>query len=119
MKRDNSIAHDLAVARQKAGLRQLDCAHLLGVTESRISHLETGISLPTTKQLVMLSIVYGKPMEALASGSLDEILSRLIERLETIPPIRKDTTETFNRTRTLSKLAVRLEALTSRRYGGQ
>ena len=118
MKRDKSIAHDLRVARQKAGLRQVDCAHLLGVAESRISQLETGRSLPTTKQLAMLSIVYGKPMEALTSGFLDEILAGLIGRLETMPPVRQDTTETFNRTHTLSELAVRLEVLTSRRHGG-
>ena len=118
MKKKTIVAVDLQAARRKAGLRQLDLAHLLGVSESRVSHMETGESPPTEKQLLALSVIYGKPMEVLVSGFFDEVVDTLIERLNSIPAVIQKTSETFNRAHTLSSLAKRLEAVSSRKHGG-
>ena len=117
MTNENSIALDLKVARQKAGLRQVDCAHLLGVTESHISRIESDRARPSVKELATLGIVYGKPMESLLVALRGEIVSALIERLKTIPPTPRDQPNTRNRTHTLSQLAIRLEALTDAEHG--
>lgn len=111
MKEQQGVALDFRVARSKAGLRQSDCAHLLGVHETRISQIEGGHMLPTILEAATLSVVYGKPMESLLAGLLDEIVDNLTERLQTLPPVRADRSETFNRAHTLSRLARQLEIL--------
>ncbi|NGO53489.1 helix-turn-helix domain-containing protein [Allomesorhizobium camelthorni] len=113
----NNIALDLKVARHKAGLRQLDCAHLLGVHKTRISNIENGRSAPTTLEVATLSLVYGKPMESLLAGLLDEVVDELIPRLRSIPTAPTSIAVTFNRTHTLSQLAIRLEALITTENG--
>lgn len=117
-KKDQSIANDLEAMRMKAGLRQLDCAHLLGVTKARVSHFETGTSFPTAKQLVGLSIIYGKPMEVVAAGFLDQIVTGIVKKLKTMPPPPKDTSTLSARTVSLRQLAIRLEAFSTERHGG-
>lgn len=119
MTKKHIVAVDLHAARRKSGLRQRDLAHLLAVSESRVSHIETGLGQPTPKQLMALSIIYGKPMEALASGFLDEVVDVLVGQLRSIPASIPQTTETFNRAHTLSDLARRLKALTLARHGGK
>lgn len=113
------IAEDLAEARLKSGLRQVDCAHLLEVSESYVSAIESGRLAPNITTVATLSIVYGKQIESLLSGLLDEVVDRLIRRLGTIPPVSEDTRGTFNRAHTLSQLAIRLESLTSATHDGQ
>lgn len=111
MKKQNRIALDFRVARNKAGLRQIDVAHLLDVQHARISQIENGKRLPTVLETATLSIVYGKPMESLLSGLLDEVVGNLVERMKTVPSVPRDLPETFNRVHTLSQLARRLEIL--------
>jgi DNA-binding XRE family transcriptional regulator len=116
MKEQQNIALDFKVARNKAGLRQADCAHLLGVNKTRISHIENGEELPTVVEAATLAIVYGKPVESLFVGLIDEITVDLIGRLPTIPHATDNLPDTFNRTHTLQELAKRLEALASSGY---
>lgn len=113
-----SIALDIKVARQKSGLRQVDCAHLLGVSETRVSAIENGRSLPNVREIATLSVVYGKPIESLLAGLLDETINSLVANLRSVPKVGNDTRGTFNRAHTLSQLAIRLEALTSATDGG-
>lgn len=112
------IAHDLETARKKSGLRQEDCAHLLDIDETRMSRIETGKREPTAREAAALSLVYGKPMESLLSGLLDELVAVLVLRVGTMPPAPKDTLVTFNRTHSLSQLAIRLEVITRQKDGG-
>ncbi|CAN7521462.1 helix-turn-helix domain-containing protein [Rhizobium sp. LjRoot254] len=118
MKKQNSIALDIRVARNKAGLRQADCAHLLGVHKSRISRIEAGRTMPTVREIATLSIVLGQPMESLLSGVRGSMANNLIERLRTIPSAPRNLPEMFNRAHTLSQLAMRLEALTTATHEG-
>lgn len=118
MKKKNIVAEDLRAARHKAGLRQIDCAHLLGVKPARIARIEAGSQL-YAKEAAAFSIVYGKPMEAIAAGFLDEIVNDLAARLRSIPPLRQPTADTFNRLHTLEELGGRLAALTTTQHGAQ
>lgn len=115
--KNHNLALDFKVARHKAGLRQLDCAHLLGVHKTRISNIESGRSMPTVLEAATLSLVYGKPMESLLVGLLDETIDNLIPRLRSMPTAPKVLATTFNRVHTLSQLAIRLEALTTSEHG--
>ena len=118
MKEQNSIALDIRVARNKAGLRQADCAHLLGVHKTRISHFETGHTMPTVIEIASLSIVLGKPVESLLSGVLDTVADTLDEQLRTMPSAPRNMPEMFNRAHTLSRLAKRLEAINATTHEG-
>lgn len=114
----NDIALRLKVSRRKAGLTQGDCAHLLAVHPSKISLMENGKVLPTVHEASILALVYGKPLDALLSGSLIEAQQGLSERLGTMPPCPRLWLGRFNRHYTLNALAVRLEALYAYEHGG-
>ena len=118
MKDQSGVALYLKVARNNAGLRQTDVAHLLGVQKARISRIENGKALPTILETAKLSIVYGKEMESLLSGLIDQIVRDLVERMQTMPSAPRKTPETFNRVHTLSSLARRLEVITTTRHAG-
>lgn len=118
MKKQYHVASDLTEARNRAGLRQIDVAHLLGVQHARISKIENGKVLPTVVEVTTLSIVYGKEMEGLVSGLFDQVVSNLIERLKAVPSVSRDMPETYQRADTLSDLARRLEVLANSRHAG-
>lgn len=114
----NIIAVDLQAARRKAGLRQVDCAHLLDTDQQRISAIECGRAEPNAREAAALSLVYGKPMESLLSGALDEAVGGLVKKLRRMPKAPADTRCTFNRTHTLQQLAIRLEVISNQAGGG-
>lgn len=114
----NNVALDFKVARNKAGLRQVDVAHLLGVQEARVSQIEHGKVLPTILETATLSVVYGKEIENLLSGLIDQVVDDLVGRLQTVPPVPRDLAETFNRAHTLKNLARRLEVLSASEHAG-
>lgn len=118
MKKQNRVASDLTEARNRAGLRQIDVAHLLGVQHARISQIENGKVLPNVIEVATLSIVYGKEMESLVSGLLDQVIANLVERLSAVPSVSRDMPETYQRADTLSDLARRLEVLATSRHAG-
>lgn len=107
--KNQSIALDLKVWRRKAGLTQVDLAHLLSASPSRVSQIEAGGSLPRPDELLALSLIYGKPLNALVSGLLDNVAYGLVGRLRRMPPAPKNWRAGFNRAHTLSGLARRLE----------
>lgn len=108
--KNQSVALDLKVSRRKAGLLQADLAHLLGVDKRRICDLEKGRTLPTVDEITALSLIYGKPLESLLAGLLDEAIDRLAARLQTLPRAADAQEEPgFNRAQMLADLARRLE----------
>ena len=114
MKEQQRIASDFEAARHQTGLRQVDCAHLLGVHRTRISRIENNHSSPNVAEAVTLAVVYGQPLEAIFTGLVDSVVADLIERLRTLPNVGAGQTESFNRAHTLSELARRLEVLSSK-----
>lgn len=104
---------DLKVARRKSGLTQADCAHLLGVHRSKISHLERGEIEPSLQEVCVLALIYDRSVENLFSSVFHDLYGDLEERLTAMPTARGNWVGRFNRARTLERLASQLAALVS------
>ncbi|WP_299771257.1 helix-turn-helix transcriptional regulator [uncultured Tateyamaria sp.] len=102
------FALDLRLARRKAGYTQGDVAHLLSVTQSLVSELETGVKRPDLEQIIDLSLIYGRSFESFFGELLTARQQRLQERLETLPELEKPTAHTFNRAHALKQLRRRV-----------
>lgn len=102
---------DLKAARRKSGLRQIDCAHLMGVHETRISCIERGVREPSIRDICFLSMIFGRSFESLFSSIFDEIRADLYCRLPTLPKTPKSFSKlrAKNRQSMLESLAERLE----------
>ncbi len=103
-----AFAHDLRVARKKAGLSQKDCAHLLDVRQQRISALEIGDAIPTVSEICGLSLIFGKSFTSLFTAEFAVARQFIDERLATLPVDKRNWLSKFNRTNTLSKIADRI-----------
>jgi transcriptional regulator with XRE-family HTH domain len=107
---------DLRVARRRAALTQIDCAHLLGCRQSRISKFEAGDATPTVEELSILYLLFdrslGKTSEEIVAALRDELLSRLAS-IPDCPPAWRDRQTRFH---TLGGLAERLAAIDPELY---
>lgn len=102
------FAHDLRLARRKAGYTQGDVAHLLDAHQSVVSDLEHGKRRPGLADIVTLSVVYGRSFESLFAEVMAEVKEHLTVRLATLPSPARHTAETFNRPASLKSLKHRL-----------
>ena len=102
---------DLRAARRNSGLRQVDCAHLMGAHKSKISNLETGRQRPTVRDICTLSMIYGRSFESLFSGIFDEVRADLAMRLLDLPEPAVHYKRRLNRERTLQHLEQRIDAI--------
>lgn len=80
-----------------------------------MSELETGKSRPKLRDAFLLAAIYGRPVESLLPGSVDEARRLLMSRLPTLPDCPRRWLGRFNRQNTLNELASRLEGLSDRR----
>lgn len=103
------FALDLRAARRKAGYTQGDIAHLLNHHQSHVSDLEQGHERPTLVEIVTLSLIYGRSFESFFAKVMAECQEHLTTRLISLPPVRRQTTGTFNRDSSLAKLRLRLK----------
>lgn len=104
------FAHDLRLARLKAGYTQRDIAHFLDAHQSTVSDLEHGKVLPSLQQIVRLSLIYGRSFESLFAEIMSEARRALKARLKTLPEKVRSCAGTFNRPGSLSRLKHRLSA---------
>lgn len=107
---------DLRAARRNSGLRQIDCAHLMGVQPSKISDLENGRQRPSVRDICTLSMIYGRSFESLFAGIFDEVKADLTCRLDDIPDPNAKYRRAGNRVRCLKSLKTRLEEDLSEAY---
>lgn len=98
------FAFDLRLARRRAGLTQADCAHLMGIQQSRISELESGEKSPSAHELCVLSIILDRRFEGYISDELSQLTNALGPRLTSLPRLKRISASTFNRHRTLERL---------------
>lgn len=107
---------DLRVARRRAALTQLDCAHLLGTDQPRISKFETGTAIPTVVELSVLYLLFdkslGKASEEIIASLRDELVGRLASMPDT-PPTWRDRQRRF---KTLAAMAEKLSAINPDNY---
>lgn len=104
------FALDLRVARRKAGFTQRDIAHLLDVHQSHVSDLEQGRWRPDLREIVTLSLIYGRSFESLFAEVMQESRERLVKRLERMPTDTRRFIGTQNREASITRLRRRLEA---------
>ena len=76
---------DLKAARKQAGLTQFDCAHLLGASNNIVSRIEIGQRMPTIRELLTLSLIYGQQFESFYAEMLKRIRRELSAKLTSIP----------------------------------
>lgn len=102
------FALDLRSARRKAGFVQGDIAHLINAHQSGISDLEQGRRLPNLKEIVTLSLIYGRSFESLFGAVMAEARQELLKRVKTLPAEVRDFAGTFNRAASIRRLGERL-----------
>lgn len=102
------FALDLRLARRKAGFTQRDCAHLLDVSTSMLSQLESGRRLPSLIEICTLSVIYGRSFESLFSLILEEARKALRDRILHMPELVRVYAGTRNREYSIERLAQRL-----------
>ncbi len=100
---------DLRAARRNSGLRQVDCAHLMGVNKTKISNLENGRQRPSVRDICTLSMIYGRSFESLFAGIFDEVKADVFCHLSDLPEPQSHYGRANNRKRTLDGLRARLE----------
>lgn len=105
---NTQIALDLRLARRKAGYTQDDLAHLMDIQQSDISEFEHGSERPTLEQIMSLSLIYGRSFESYFAEAMETNRAQITQRLGTLPGLKEDTANTFNRPASLERLERRL-----------
>jgi len=103
---------DLRIARQQSGLSGRDVAHLLGVSSARLSKLENGYGRPKVRELICLSLIYGKPIDELfqlSSSKLTKQLKDSVSEMDFMTP--QSGLKHKQRLDTLNTLTERLRSL--------
>jgi transcriptional regulator with XRE-family HTH domain len=72
---------DLRIARRRSGLTGQDVSHLLGTSTARLSKLENGYARPKVRELICLSLIYGKTLDELFQLTSSRLTVRLRTRL--------------------------------------
>lgn len=106
---ENTFVLDLKVARRESGLKQSDCAHLLGIGPTKMSAIEMGRLVPSVREVCALSFIYGKSFDSLFNSIFDEVKDDLCDRLNNMPEGSDDKLKNFNRSYTLNDLYERLQ----------
>ena len=103
---------DLRIARQHSGLTSLDVATRLGCSRARLSKLENGLARPCVREIVALSIVYGKPIDSLFQLTSSSLTTKLLNNLANMDFSLKNGSSTAKvRLDTLNSLSDRLRAI--------
>lgn len=76
---------DLKINRRESGLSGEDLAHLLGISEARLSKLHTGNAVMTITELCLLSFIYGKTFDHLLERATPPLAECLKLRLANMP----------------------------------
>ena len=107
---------DLRVARKRAALTQVDCAHMLGTDQPRISKFESGRAMPSMVELSILFLLFdqslGLAAEEIIASRRDELMSRLAT-IPDCPPAWRDHQKRF---KTLAAVAEKLAAIDPDQY---
>ena len=104
----------LRAARRRSGLTQEDCAHFLGITQPRMSKIESGVYEPTLKEACALCILFDMPLTELYSDTALGVARQFKDRLPTVPDAPLLWRVKQRRLDTLASLRFRLEARNKR-----
>ena len=67
------LSSNIAKLRKRNGLTQIEFAKKLHVTQSAVSHWESGRTMPDTTQLFNIAQLFGMTVDELSSGSHDAV----------------------------------------------
>jgi len=101
----------LVDSRRKAGLSQVDCAHLLGVSQSHISRLELGRATPSVSDLCGVAVLFGRTMEGMVEPLFRDRAATIQERLYDLPEPRLGWLSRFARSNALRNLEARVDRI--------
>ena len=102
------FALDLRLARRKSGLMQRDVAQLLSLDPGTLSAIESGKRLPTLREIVTFSVVFGRSFESLFGAIMKLVRKELRGRVKELPKAVRQSAATFNREATLARLTRQL-----------
>ena len=88
------LALDLQLARRRAGLTQAECATLLNISRGQMRRIEQGAVEPKLREIVALSLLYGRSFEAFFADVMQEAKATLQAGLEELPEGPGTTAET-------------------------
>ncbi|MCR8551165.1 helix-turn-helix domain-containing protein [Salipiger sp. P9] len=108
---------DLKAMRQKSGLSQEDCAHLIGSAEDIISRIERGTRKPTIEEICTLQLLYDASFKRFYAHCLTSARRQLTDNLKTLPLAKPDRKGKYARELFLEHLATRLAASLSQQDG--
>jgi len=109
---------DLKVARRESGLRQSDVAHLLEVSQSRISNLECGEGYLSPEELCRLLVIYDRTLDELLPLTMQKLRSRLKLSISNMSgDLSSDPEFSEQRQKTLYEVLQRLEDSQQSDYG--
>lgn len=110
------FAHDLCVARKKAGLTQRDLSILLEVGGTDVAALERGATPPSIEQLCRLSILYNRSFTEHYQELMQKAREALFRNLPDLPEHAGQGSAELNRDNTLKRLERELTAALSKRH---
>ena len=108
------IGDNISYIRKKRGFTQIDFADALGVTQSAVSHWETGRAVPDTRQIFNIAKLLGVSVDALSSSQTEGKLAdepeqpKAVEDAERKRYLSKLTEYTPAQLKELTDLAARL-----------
>lgn len=114
----DEFTFELRCARRKSGLTQADCSHLINVSENRISKLERGEAMPSLREMLSLSVLFGRTFECLFDPMMTDARRQIMSRIETLPDVAPKNPNALRRGRTLETLVHRLLVENQAEYGG-
>lgn len=114
----DEFTFELRNARRKSGLTQADCGHLVNVSVYRISKLESGKTAPSLREVLALSVLYGRTFECLYGSMMQDIRHTLMAKIETLPDGPAKGSDAERRGRMLENLWQRLLIENQSEYAG-
>jgi len=106
------LALDLQKARRTAGLRQCDSATLIGISRKKFSKIESGLREPSLREMIALSILYGKTFEEFWASVVDDAREQVRRGLTDVPEVELRGLRYTNRLKTLARLHEDLDVIT-------
>lgn len=62
------LRHRIAIARDAAGLRQIDLSRAIGISRATLAAVEQGVRVPRRGEVIAIAFACGVPLEWLETG---------------------------------------------------
>jgi len=108
---------DLRIARNQSGLSGQDVSTLLETSAARLSKLENGYARPKVREIICLSLIYGRSIDELFTLSSSPLTDKLSHNLSKIDFSGNPENQSHKvRLDTLNSLVTRLQTLNEKHH---